>query len=198
MSFLCLRFHSLYALQMSILHAHSKEKGRLEASSPLSYRWASLSLSGLQQTFHSPGTPAQPFWDGEKHTQLHTCLVHKHLRRLYIHMLLFSINSVCVLCVIILIHGWIKGIVHPKLKILSSFTLPQVVPDLYECLCSAEHKGRYSEECGEKSSSGSIFFLLWKSMVPQNILVTNFLQNIFLCVRQNKDIHTGLELLEGE
>ncbi len=22
--------------------------------------------------------------------------------------------------------------------------------------------------------------------------------NIFLCIRQNKDIHTGLELLEGE
>ncbi len=35
------------------------------------------------------------------------------------------------------------------MKILSSFTLPQVVPNLYECLCSAQHKGRYSEECGE-------------------------------------------------
>ncbi len=35
-------------------------------------------------------------------------------------------------------------------------------------------------------------------MVPQNSLVTNFLQNIVLCVRQNKEIHTGLELLEGE
>ncbi len=43
----------------------------------------------------------------------------------------------------------------------------------------------------------SIFFLIWKSMVPQNSLVTNFLQNIFLCVRQNKDIHTDLELLES-
>ncbi len=95
-----------------------------------------------------------------------------------------------------------KGIVHPKTLILSSFTHPQVVPNLYEYLCSAEHKGRYSEECGKQSSSGapltSISFLLWKSMVPQNSLVTNFLQNIFLCVRQNKDIHTGLELLEGE
>ncbi len=28
--------------------------------------------------------------------------------------------------------------------------------------------------------------------------VTNFLQNIFLCVRQNKEIHTALELLEDE
>ncbi len=32
----------------------------------------------------------------------------------------------------------------------------------------------------------------------ENSLVTNFLQNIFLCVQQNKDIHTGLELLDSE
>ncbi len=102
------------------------------------------------------------------------------------------------------VYIYIKGIVHPKMKILSSFTHPQVVPNLYQCLCSAEHKGRYSEECGKQSSSGApltsivFFFLLWKSMVPQNRLVTNFLQNICLCVRQNKEIHTGLELLEGE
>ncbi len=89
------------------------------------------------------------------------------------------------------------------MKILS-FTHPQVVPNLYECLCSAEHKGRYSEECGKQSSSGApmtsivLFFLLWKSMVPQNSRITNFLQNISLCVQQNKEIHTGLELLEGE
>ncbi len=29
---------------------------------------------------------------------------------------------------------------------MSSFTHPGVVPHLYECVCSAEHKGRYSEE----------------------------------------------------
>ncbi len=109
-----------------------------------------------------------------------------------------AINSYISLCI------GIKGIVHPKMKILSSFTHPQVVPNLYECVCYAEHKGRYSEECGKQSSSGApltsivYFFLLWKSMVPQNSLVTNFLQNIFLCVRQNKEIYTGLELLEGE
>ncbi len=50
---------------------------------------------------------------------------------------------------------FLKGTVHPKMKILSSFTHPQVVPNLYECLCSAEHKGRYSEECGKQSSSGA-------------------------------------------
>ncbi len=53
------------------------------------------------------------------------------------------------------VRGSLKGIVHPKMKILSSFTHPQVVPNLYECLCSAEHKGRYSEECGKQSSSGA-------------------------------------------
>ncbi len=76
----------------------------------------------------------------------------------------------------------LKGIVHPKIKILSSFTHPQVVTNLYECVCSVEHKGRYSEDCGKQSSFGApltsivIFFLLWKSMVPQNSLITNFLK----------------------
>ncbi len=39
------------------------------------------------------------------------------------------------------------------MKIMSSFTHPHIVPNLYECLCSAEHKGRYSEECVKQSSS---------------------------------------------
>ncbi len=34
------------------------------------------------------------------------------------------------------------------MEILSSFTHPQVCPNQYEFLCSAEHKGRYSEQCG--------------------------------------------------
>ncbi len=41
------------------------------------------------------------------------------------------------------------------MKILLSFTHPQVVPNLYKCLCSAEHKGRYFEECGKQSISGA-------------------------------------------
>jgi len=40
-----------------------------------------------------------------------------------------------------------KGLVHPKIKILSVFTHPHVVPNLYVFICSAEHKGRYLEEC---------------------------------------------------
>ncbi len=35
-------------------------------------------------------------------------------------------------------------------------------------------------------------------MVSQNCSVSHILQNIFLCVQQSKDIHTGLELLEGD
>jgi len=41
----------------------------------------------------------------------------------------------------------VKGIVHPKMKIPSSFTHPQVVPNLNKFLSSAEHKGIYFEEC---------------------------------------------------
>jgi len=42
----------------------------------------------------------------------------------------------------------VKGLVHPKMKILSVFTHPHVVPNFYVFfICSAEHKGRYLEEC---------------------------------------------------
>ncbi len=39
----------------------------------------------------------------------------------------------------------LKETVHPKMKILSSFTHHQVDPNLYECVCS-EHKKIYFEE----------------------------------------------------
>jgi len=41
---------------------------------------------------------------------------------------------------------FIKGRLHPKMKILSSFTHPQVVANLNEFLSSVEHKGKYFEE----------------------------------------------------
>jgi len=40
----------------------------------------------------------------------------------------------------------VKGILHPKTEILSSFTNPHVVANLYEFLTSDEHKARYFEE----------------------------------------------------
>ncbi len=36
------------------------------------------------------------------------------------------------------------------------------------------------------------FPILWKSMSTVNCLVTNSLQNIFFCVQQKKETHTGL------
>ncbi len=107
--------------------------------------------------------------------------------------------------VVVGLNRCIKGIVHPKMKILSSFTHPQVVPGLYECLCSAEHKGRYSEECKKKSTSGApltsiVFFTKVQTFFKIGILkkVCTFVKKKVLCFRQNKEIHTGLELLEGE
>jgi len=41
----------------------------------------------------------------------------------------------------------LEGIVHQKMKILSLFTHPYVVPNLFEILSSIEHKIRYFEEC---------------------------------------------------
>jgi len=41
------------------------------------------------------------------------------------------------------------------------------------------------------------FFRLWKSTRSTNCLVTEIIQNIFLCVQQKKEILTGLKQLEG-
>ncbi len=93
----------------------------------------------------------------------------------------------------------VKGIVHPKMKILSSFTHPQVFQTCMNVFVLLNTKEDILKNVGNRAVlDHSIFFQLWKSMMPLNSLVTNFLQNIFLCVRQNKEIHTGLELLEGE
>jgi len=40
----------------------------------------------------------------------------------------------------------IKVMVHPQIQIMSSFSHPQVVLNLYDFLCSVERKIRYFEE----------------------------------------------------
>jgi len=40
------------------------------------------------------------------------------------------------------------------------------------------------------------FFLLWKSMVPNNFLIPIVLKNFFLCFQQKKETNTGLQQLE--
>ncbi len=63
-------------------------------------------------------------------------------------------------------------------------------------MCFSEHKGRYSEEWGKQS--GIFFSTMEVNGVPKQPDYKLILQNIFLCVRQNKHIHTGLEILEAE
>ncbi len=85
---------------------------------------------------------------------------------------------------------------------LSSFIIrPQVGPNLCEFLSSVYHKRRYSEEpnsCWLKLTSMVGKNILWKSMAAIRSLVTSILQNIFFCVQQQKESHTGLDQLEGE
>jgi len=81
---------------------------------------------------------------------------------------------------------------------LSSFTHPQVVPNLYEFVSSAEHKDILKNDWnfGTTDLHSIFFFLLWKSMVPNNCLVSIVPQTIFLCVQQKKQTHTGMQQLE--
>jgi len=55
------------------------------------------------------------------------------------------------------------------MKILSSFTLPRVVANLYEFLSSAEHKGQYFEEGLEPNSCLAPL----TSIVEKNILCSS-------------------------
>jgi len=59
----------------------------------------------------------------------------------------------------------IKGLVHPKMKILSVFTHPHVVPNLYAFICSAEHKGRYLEESNRSYSPLTTIVCIFPTMV---------------------------------
>ncbi len=65
-----------------------------------------------------------------------------------------------------------------------------VIPNLYFFLSAVEHK-RYFEKCLQQK-------IQWKSMATVNCLVTDILQNIFFCVQQKKETHTGLEQVKGE
>ncbi len=89
-----------------------------------------------------------------------------------------------------LILSVLKETVHLKMNSLSSFTLPQVDPNLYECVCS-EHKGRYSEEWGKQSS---IFLLLWKSMVPKTAWLQTFFTISSFVFRTNTFIQVWIYL----
>jgi len=96
--------------------------------------------------------------------------------------------------------GWVKGILHPKMKILSSFTHSQIVTNMYEFLSSAEHIGRYFEERLEPNSC----LVPLTSIVEKNTMEVNgtkvpiILQNIFLCVQQKKETLSSWQQLQRE
>ncbi len=90
----------------------------------------------------------------------------------------------------------IKRIVHPRINILSSFTHPQVVPNLCECLCSTEHKGRCSEECVKQSSSGApltsrVFFFPTMEVngAPKQLVYTLSSKYLPLCSTEQRNSH---------
>ncbi len=76
----------------------------------------------------------------------------------------------------------LKGIVHPKMKILSSFTHPQEVPNLCEFLCSVEQ------------IQNSIYFSLesfnwWHTWMPLNEGFVSFSSHLQMCFPQTI-VHT--------
>jgi len=75
--------------------------------------------------------------------QCRVTLMYPSCRTLHLYYHTYNVIMINV----ILIKYYFKGIFHKKkIKILSSFTQPQVVENLYEFLSSAEPKGRYFEE----------------------------------------------------
>ncbi len=94
----------------------------------------------------------------------------------------------------------LKGIVHPKMKMLP-FTHPQVVPNMYLFVLLNTKEDILKKVCN-RLFWGTIDFHSRKKCYEGNgapdCSVSHILQNIFLCVQQSKYIYTGLELLEGE
>jgi len=87
---------------------------------------------------------------------------------------------------------YVLGIVHPKVKILSSFTHPPAVPNLYTFPSHVEQKRRYFEEpnsCLSPLTSISI-----EVNGDHQLFDYSIIQNILFSVQQTvkKETHTGL------
>ncbi len=76
-------------------------------------------------------------------------------------------------------------------------TIP-FVPNLYEFISSFEYKRRYFDTKQLTVATDFQIIIFFHTMEAINSLVTNILQNIFLCVLQLKEIHTSLGHHEGE
>ncbi len=82
----------------------------------------------------------------------------------------------------------LKGIVHPRIKILSSFIHTQIWVSFF---CWTQKKVFWrmlvTKQLIVAIDFYSILSILWKSMATINCLVTNLLQNIFFCAQQKKE-----------
>ncbi len=98
-----------------------------------------------------------------------------------------------------------KGTVHPKMKFLSSFTHPQVVPNLYKFISSAKYKRRYFDNVGNKAVEfhSLLFFIfifffsssiLWKSMATLSHV---FFKSFFFFFFQQKKENDGRIFIFG-
>ncbi len=85
--------------------------------------------------------------------------------------------------------NYTKGIVHPKMKILSLTNF--VILNLYDLFSFVKHKRRYFEECWFGKQTVSVptdFYYMdekkYSSKLEKlNSLFTNILHNIFFCVQ---------------
>jgi len=80
------------------------------------------------------------------------------------------------------------------MKILSSFTHPQVVSNLWISFFCWKQKKIFWRMSVTRQLMDPIDLhrkkkIQWRSMGPINSLVTDILQNIFFCVQQKKEIH---------
>ncbi len=76
------------------------------------------------------------------------------------------------------------------MKIWSLFSYPYFIPNLSYFISFAEHKHKYLEKCISGllcpyNESQTSPVLIWTPLT--------FSKNIFFCILQNKESHTGLE-----
>ncbi len=96
----------------------------------------------------------------------------------------------------------IKGIFHPKMENLSSFTHPQVVPNLYECIVLLNRKEDILKNVGDRAVLGApLTFIVFFSYygvngAPELLCLPHSSEYLPLCSAEQRHLYS-LELLEG-
>ncbi len=79
----------------------------------------------------------------------------------------------------------LQGIIHPNMKMLSSFTHPHAVPNLYKFISYTERRRRYSEECWTSIVGSEI---LHKSIETVNCVITKFFKIYYFMFNMRKKL----------